>query len=395
MAIKYFYCFWGESAVEVTYRYMGEINLDKTELLELASRIAEGAASDEEIRRYNVIYRHFRQSEVTLMETEEVKLLGEQMIENINQKLFPPAKTNIRLWITRIAASLILIGSIAAGFYFLNGAQKDSANQLAVVPGGNKAILTLANGKKIILDTAHRILSKEEDITVSNGIISYDKFRAVFGSDELEYNIVETPRGGTYRISLSDGTKVWLNSASKLRYPIVYSKGERVVELEGEAYFEVAKDRDHPFKVKCKGQVVEVLGTHFNVNSYDDEPFVKTTLLEGSVVVSTAKNKIRLKPMQESINSKGELSGRQTRDAAQAVAWKNGYFQFDDDDLESVMRQISRWYDVEVVFAGKPSNKKFNGIISRSKDIKMALEVMEATGNISFKMEGRKLIVKT
>jgi len=377
---------------------MGKIHLDKTELLNLASRISDGDATDEEIRRYNVIYRHFQHAEAPPMETGQANLLEEQMIEKINYRLFPPASVNIRLWITRIAASVILICSIGLGFYFLNSSKKDSTEQLAVVPGGNKAILTLANGKKIILDTAHGMISKEEDIAISNaanGIISYEKLQSILNGNELEYNAIETPRGGTYRINLSDGTKVWLNSASKLRYPVAYSNSERIVELEGEAYFEVAKDRSKPFKVKSRGQIVEVLGTHFNVNGYDDEPFTKTTLLEGSIMVSTTKNKMVLKPMQESINRDGELSGRQTVDAAEAVAWKNGYFQFDDENLESVMRQISRWYDVEVVFVGKPSNKKFNGIISRSKGIKIALEIMEATGNVSFKMEGRKLIVKT
>ncbi|WP_159452703.1 FecR family protein [Pedobacter nyackensis] len=377
---------------------MGKIHLDKTEILNLASRISEGAATDEEIRRYNVIYRQFQQSEATPMDTEGVNLLREQMIENINQQLIPPARANIRLWITRIAASIILIGSVAAGFYFLNSSQKDLAKQAVVVPGGNKAILTLADGKRIILDTAHGLISKEANIAVSNaanGIISYEKLKSALNGTQLEFNKIETPRGGTYRVNLSDGTRVWLNSASTLRYPVAYSKEQRVVELEGEAYFEVAKDRSHPFKVKSKGQIVEVLGTHFNVNGYDDEPFTKTTLLEGSIMVSTVKNKMVLKPMQESLNSNGVLSGQQTVDADEAVAWKNGYFQFNDENLESVMRQISRWYDVEVVFVGKPSNKKFNGMISRSKGIKIALEIMEATGNVRFKMEGRKLIVKT
>lgn len=376
---------------------MGKIHLDKAELLNLASQISEGAASDEEIRRYNVIYRHFQQSGTIPSETEEENRLEKAMIETINQQLFSPAKVNIRLWITRIAASVILICSVAAGFYFLHRSENNPAQQTTVVPGGNKAILTLANGKKISLDQTYGTLGRDADVAVANsskGIISYEKLKSVSNGTELAYNTIETPRGGTYQINLSDGTKVWLNSASQLRYPVAYHNGERLVELEGEAYFEVAKDRTKPFKVKSNGQVVEVLGTHFNVNGYADEPFTKTTLLEGAIIVSTTKNKIILKPMQESINKNGELSQHPIADADEAVAWKNGYFQFDDENLESVMRKISRWYDVEIVFVGKPSNKKFNGIISRSKGIKMALEIMEATGNVNFKMEGRKLIVK-
>jgi len=376
---------------------MRKIYLNKTELLNLASRITDGVANDDEIRRYNIIYRHFQQLEATPLETEQVKLLGEQMIEEINHRLFPPAGANIRLWITRIAASVILICSVALGFYFLNSSKKDSDKQIDIVPGGNKAILTLANGKKVILDATHGVISKEVDITVSNatnGIISYEKLKSVLnGGTELEYNTIETPRGGTYRVNLSDGTKVWLNSASRLRYPVVYSKGERVVELEGEAYFEVAKDGSQPFKVKSKGQVVQVLGTHFNVMAYTDDQSIKTTLLEGSVKVSDHGKTQLLKPGQQAQVGQNSINLLNNIDIEEVVAWKNGEFKF-NESLGSILNKIARWYDVEIVYQITPDpNLMFSGKISRSRNISGILKMLEYNGDVHFKVEGRRVIV--
>ncbi|MNQ97114.1 fec operon regulator FecR [compost metagenome] len=188
---------------------------------------------------------------------------------------------------------------------------------------------------------------------------------------------------------------MWLNAASKLKYPVVYQGTERVVELEGEAYFEVKKDISRKFKVKSRGQELEVLGTKFNVSTYSDEALVKTTLIEGSVKVSSLKKSVILSPNQASVNYNNSLNVLVLADAEEAIAWKNGYFQFDDEPLESVMRKIARWYDIEVEFVGKSEGKKFNGIITRNKTLKNALKIMEATENVSFKIEGRKLIVKT
>ncbi|MFN0291040.1 FecR family protein [Pedobacter helvus] len=305
------------------------------------------------------------------------------------------------LWPRYVAAAAIL-AVLTFGFYFGRNALKDKANanlvatEHVIEPGTDKAILTLADGKKIVLDASQSIINLDAHHQISSdssGLISYENME--LNASQAAYNTIEIPKGGTYRLILSDGTKVWLNAASKLKYPVAYQGKERVVELEGEAYFEVTKDPSRKFKVKSKGQELEVLGTKFNVSTYSDEAFVKTTLLEGAVKVSNSKKSVVLSPNQVSINAKSGLHVQTLADAEEAIAWKNGYFQFDDEPIESVMRKIARWYDIEIEFVGKSEGKKFNGIITRNKTLKNALKIMEATENVKFKIEGRKLIVKT
>lgn len=374
---------------------MDELYLDKTELIELASRISDGSATDEDIRKYNLLHRHFQAEGIVVMEDVEAKLLEEDMIAQINQELFHRANLRLRFWITRIAASIVLIGTLVATFYYFSRTPVKTETIANILPGSNKATLILANGRKVLLAETQGVISLGTDGRASNdtaGILKYEGMTAPAGG--LGFNSVETPRGGIYQLKLADGTKVWLNSASKLHYPVVYAESERVVELEGEAYFEVAKIAGKPFKVKSKGQVLEVLGTHFNLNSYHDEPYITTTLLEGAVVLSSSDNQLILRPMQQALYRKGQFRLKKVEDVDEVLAWKNGYFQFDDEDLESVLRKISRWYDVDIRFVGTPTEQKFNGSISRSKGIKKALEVIEATGNVNFRIEGRTLIVK-
>ncbi|MNK15555.1 fec operon regulator FecR [compost metagenome] len=306
-----------------------------------------------------------------------------------------------RLWPRYAAAAAILV-MLTVGFYFGKNWLQDSAKEnlatteSVIEPGTDKAILTLADGKKVVLDASQGLINLDAHHQISSdssGLISYENVE--FNASQASYNTIEIPKGGTYRLILSDGTKVWLNAASKLKYPVVYQGTERVVELEGEAYFEVKKDISRKFKVKSRGQELEVLGTKFNVSTYSDEALVKTTLIEGSVKVSSLKKSVILSPNQASVNYNNSLNVLVLADAEEAIAWKNGYFQFDDEPLESVMRKIARWYDIEVEFVGKSEGKKFNGIITRNKTLKNALKIMEATENVSFKIEGRKLIVKT
>jgi ferric-dicitrate binding protein FerR (iron transport regulator) len=217
--------------------------------------------------------------------------------------------------------------------------------------------------------------------------------------DAMLYNEIRTPRGGQYQVVLSDGTHVWLNAETTLRFPVSFKGRERKVDLSGEAYFEVAKDAGRPFRVMTTGSLVEVYGTHFNVNAYADEASVRTTLLEGSVAVGAAvggsPGKVQmLSPGQQaSVKVDGSVEVDDRADTEEAIAWKNGRFQFNSADIRSIMRQIARWYDAEVVFEGHPE-LHFTGQITRRDEVSRVLQMMEMTGEVRFRIEGRRIYVK-
>lgn len=270
-----------------------------------------------------------------------------------------------------------------------------------IVPGGSKAVLTLANGQKIrLIDVNNGMLAKQANVQITkiaDGQLVYSISPNHQESSNLksQYNTIETPKGGRYQLQLPDGTKVWLNSASKLTYPSSFTshKNRRVV-LNGEAYFEVAKDKDRPFLVKTIMQEVEVLGTHFNISSYADEPAVKTTLLEGSVkVIGINGNDKILKPGQQSILTVDNITVEDINTKQRAVAWKNDQFVFESDDIQYVMRMISRWYNVDVEYIGDIPENKFGGAISKFENISEVLKSLESTGRVKFKIEGRRILV--
>jgi len=270
-----------------------------------------------------------------------------------------------------------------------------------VKPGSNKAILTLADGKQIILDGLRKgYLFTLNDVAVNNDIdssLTYQKTTAGISRSSQSYNILSTPLGGKYQLTLADGTKVWLNAGSTIKFPINFTSRERVVELSGEAYFEVAHDRNRPFKVSGAGQVVQVLGTHFNINAYQDENAVKTTLLQGSVKVY-GKNQtpgvlpeIIIKPNEQAVFKNDRLS-KITVDAEEFVAWKKGVILFKNADIHDVMRKISRWYNVEVEYQGQLGNDTYNGEIPRNAAFSEVLKILKLD-DINVKQNGRKLIV--
>ncbi len=281
-----------------------------------------------------------------------------------------------------------------------------------IAPGGNKAILTLADGSTIVLDSASDgTIGIQGNIKVQklrNGLLAYTvNGKQVTQNDEAFYNKISTPRGGQYNVTLSDGSKVWLNAASSIRFPVVFIGNERKVEITGEAYFEVApqllnKEKKMPFIVKHqattgKGVEIEVLGTHFNVNAYEDEDQVKTTLLEGLVKVSSpAKDKQTsriLKPGQQAgINTNGKINVIEDADTEEAVAWKNGRFQYKSADLKTILRQMSRWYDVDFVYKDYVETP-FSGQLPRTENANKMFELLELTGEVNFTIEGRKIIV--
>lgn len=313
-------------------------------------------------------------------------------------------------WLTAAAAVLVL-----AAFGIKISALVSNVkvmNQIVVAkhptdlqPGTNKAVLTLADGSKIVLDsTKHGKIARQQSIAISikSGEIVYNAEEAIRKQDKpvavnlLAYNTVETPRGGQYEVVLPDGTKVWLNAASSLKYPVIFAGNERKVDLTGEAYFEVAKNAAKPFIVKSRGQSVEVLGTHFNINSYADEDAVKTTLLEGSVTVNgnTGGQMVKLVPGQQAVNITGKLSVIRDADTDEATAWKNGKFIFRDVELKSIMREISRWYAVDVVYQGQAATKHYRGRIARNVPVSQIFEILKTSG-LNFTINGRKIIVKS
>lgn len=298
------------------------------------------------------------------------------------------------------AAAIVLIVSVA--LYFGSQFRKDGnviAQQHKIVPGGNNATLTLANGTKIDLNNAHNgMLAQQSGVKISkttNGQLIYtisDQSGDVTDGKPM-FNTIETPNGGQYQLILPDGTKVWLNAASSLKYPVSFNGNDRSVELIGEGYFEVAKRIAQRFSVLTSRGTVEVLGTHFNVNAYHDEPLNRIALLEGSVRVSLGDESKVMKPGQQSLVSNKSIRLINDADNESAIAWKDGYFKFDDENIETIMRKISRWYNVDIQYEKGIPEYGFGGKVSRFNDVSEVLKVLELTGAIHFKTEGRRITV--
>lgn len=306
----------------------------------------------------------------------------------------------VRLW-PRIAVAASVAICMAVGLIYYQSAKDQTVNDLpglaTIVPGGNKAMLTLADGSKIDLNNVSKgTFANQSGITITKTADGQLVYTVVENSskNELQFNTIETPRGGQYQISLPDGTKVWLNASSSLTYPTSFVAGERKVKLQGEAYFEVTHERGSPFKVMSNDQVITVLGTHFNVSAYTEENRTVTTLLQGKVKIQLNDVDVyeELNPGEQSI-----LINRTFKvgkiDNDDAIAWKNNFFVFDNEELGSIMRKISRWYDVDVVCPAEMERMIFTGTVSRSKNIDQALRIMQLTGTVHFKVEGRRITV--
>jgi ferric-dicitrate binding protein FerR (iron transport regulator) len=270
----------------------------------------------------------------------------------------------------------------------------------AIKPGGNKAYLTMANGTIIQLTGAKNgELATQAGFRISkakNGLITYQQLADNGNAQNITnaYNTITTPRGGQYQIILSDGTQVWLNSASSLRYPVSFTGNTRQVELTGEAYFEVAKNAHMPFHVQAGAATVQVLGTHFNINSYPDNAEVVTTLLEGSVRMQKGTATSMLIPGQQGITANNQNNIQvQKADITEVMGWKNGYFVFHDENITNIMKQVSRWYDIDVEYDGDVKDREFGGTVSRYKDVTELLNNMELTQAIHYKIIGRRVII--
>ncbi|TKC59151.1 DUF4974 domain-containing protein [Pedobacter hiemivivus] len=320
--------------------------------------------------------------------------LWNKVIGNLdNPEVVPLKNKTLLLWSRfAVAASILLVIGIA--IYFLNNhgrpvADHSSAYTNDLKPGSNKATLTLADGQTVTLNNRNTgVIIAAEKLTYNDGtavIANHNGKTALRNERELKIN---TPRGGHYEAVLPDGTHVWLNAASTLTFPSKFSGRNRKVVLRGEAYFEVAKDKQHPFIVKADQQDVEVLGTHFNVNSYRDEPTVNTTLFEGSVRIN---GNTLLKPGQQAnLYPTGQLVV--SKGSNDVIAWKDGKFKFDETPLEVVLRQFSRWYDVDIEYPNGIPKERFTGYIDKNLHASDALDILKYT-KIDFKIEGKKIIV--
>lgn len=371
----------------------------------LLERYRNGQCDDAEMAEINEWYHSLNYDPADfsrwLEEESGAKELADKLYTNFRGKAVP-ARERRRIW-QAAAIVLILAGStlLFRNYFLPSNHQNDTAQTALITPGKNKAVLTLADGSQITLDDASSgKLASQQGLNVikaANGQLIYDF--SMNGADSQQpaaFNTLYTPKGGQYQVTLPDGTKVWLNSDSKLNFPVAFRGKERRVTLTGEAYFEVSHMRNNPFIVTTSNQSIEVLGTHFNVNSYADEQAISTTLLEGSVRVSNlfTKNAQTLRPGQQSNLSRhtGDIEVKNVH-AEEVIAWKNGYFLFDNQDLPSILRTVSRWYDVEIEFQYTGKYERFGGTFSRSSGLRDILNNLEELGHVHFSIDQRKIIV--
>ncbi len=389
--------------------------MDQLKLEKLLKKYRDGVCTEEEkslVESWHLSELAKQKSDVS---EQQLLVANDEMWSAIEKEVNPKAPYKIALWLKVVAAAVVIF---VIGFVINNQViNKSLAKQeLAIkakkiiLPGGNKATLTLGDGSKISLtDAADGVIAKQAGIAITKttkGELIYSISPNGSSAKKEVYNTIETPRGGQYQINLPDGTKVWLNAASSIKYLAAFNSSDRIVELKGEAYFEVAKHMDKNgnrlgFKVKTdlgdgRSQEVDVLGTHFNINAYANEPANKTTLLEGSINIKNLKSQTStlLKPGQQSIISAAspEIMVRNV-DAEESMTWKDGYFSFNDENLETVMNKVARWYNVDIDYHGNKINKTFGGRISRFNSVNEVLDMLQTTGAVHFKIEERRILV--
>lgn len=314
---------------------------------------------------------------------------------------------HIRLW-PRLTAAASILAMLGAGLYFYSSNKTSGDKNTSsfvfdkkhdIPSGKNAATLILGNGKMIVLNNVNTgFLALQSGVKITkkdDGTILYNADKST--TENIQYNTLSTANGQQYKLTLPDSTKVWLNAGSSVKFPVSFAgMAKRQVETKGEVYFEVRKDKQHPFVVKTGNQLVEVLGTHFNINSYDGDKVTKTTLLEGSVKISglSLSNTRILSPGEQSILEKSTMKiSVQQVDPEDEVAWKTGYFVFNDADIKDLLKSISRWYDVEIVYQEEPNDFKLIGRISRTKNLSDVLKALELTDKIHFKVQGRRITV--
>lgn len=388
--------------------YLFNVYYNKTaspkERIEFLDFVAE-SEHDEDLKALLTEKWLNHQDEKEILSTDQAEEMLAVILQNqqVEVKEPPVKKLNHAHQLMRIAAAaaIALITGMSLYVWLRPEPLNPKTAQLQkngstdkIVQGGKKAILTLGDGSKVTLDTAQRnLVIRQGNSKVSRQNLATLAYQADGKrSEPTVYNTLSTPKGGQYQVILPDQTRVWLNSSSSIRFPTQFKGKERQVSITGEAYFEVSKNAAMPFKITTNQTEIVVLGTHFNVMAYPDESSINTSLLEGLVRVSSGAETKILVPGQESRISKTGKINIAKADADEVLAWKNGWFNFNNCDIQKVMRQISRWYDVEIEYRGKIPEGHFSGIVSQSNEISKVLDILQ-TGGVNFKTEGRKIIV--
>jgi transmembrane sensor len=379
--------------------------MKKEEFHGLIGKYVAGTASEAEMRLLEAYYARLTERYDPLPVDQE-EILRKEMLERIMEKAGIPQMRVVRMRHRILkygAAAAILLGVCVGGYWLLLNKSQLAVMQVQagrfkndVQPGGNKATLTLSSGSVIDLDSArHGALATQgssQVIKLNDSVLTYAS--GTKSAEAVAYNTLATPKGGQYLLVLPDGTKVWLNAASSITYPTAFAGQERKVAITGEAYFEVAKNEKLPFIVQKGEMTMQVLGTHFNVNTYEDEDAMKTTLLEGSVKILRGSNSSVLRPGQQAIlgNNNGQIQVINDANIEEVMAWKNGLFHFNNSSLQDVMRQIARWYDVEIEYKGAIPTRQFGGEISRNSNASEVLKILELS-KVHFQIDGRKIVV--
>lgn len=394
--------------------------MDKKQFLQILKKYRQGSATPEEARFVEAYYNLFETMDVQTDDSDikdEVleKIWNTIQLEEGNngvkmRKLFSPT--------LKIAAAILAFLALGITMYSITlhrtikrgtiHSVAGSNLQDSIYPAGNKAVLTLANGHQIMLDSVRSeslpVPGTRGIIKMTNGKLIYQQSSMLPDISKMELpvskNTLTTPRGGEYQLVLPDGSQVWLNAASSITFPTAFTGSTRTVDISGEAYFEIAGQADKPFMVKTDGMLIEVLGTHFNVNAYKEEKTIRTTLSEGVVKVSHLDNNgnrkyVKLKPgEQASLNKKmGDIKVNEVNLEA-ALAWKNGLFYFENTNIKAIMDEVTRWYNVDVVYeTADVENKNFSGVVSRYSDVEALLNRLESTGTVHFEIIGRKIMV--
>lgn len=370
--------------------------MQEDRLNEIIRKYKAGTATEEEKAFLECWYLQYQEQDDHYYDLQERLEDAEEVWGSLQKQIHQPKQ--FMYW-PKIAAAILIVafGSI----YFLRKEISSvSDTQLVkqdVPPGGNRAVLVLGDGTKISLtDAKNGEIADQCGVEVkksADGQLIYTIKDEQNSSEKLDSNIIETPKGGQFQIRLPDGSAIWLNASSSLKYPVSFNGAkERKVELKGEGYFEVAKDKTKPFIVTSGNQDVKVLGTHFNINAYKDEACVKTTLLEGSIQVSCEQNTELIRPGQQATLSNKHFKITSI-DTQEAVAWKKGNFEFDNADIKTVMRQLSRWYDIEVSYDGELPDLHYSGSLPRNNNISVILNMLKKTGKINFKIDKKNVTI--